>query len=1508
LEKNKENNSFKKFRKVFLRTIAVLLLLLLILSIALSTPYVQTKIAQYATEKINEDFGTDINVDEVAITVFGGVKLKKVFIRDHHKDTLIYADRIKTNVLGMKNLIDGKLLFGDLVADGFFLNIKNYKNEPHTNLDLFIEAFDDGKPSSGKFLLTAKQLQLRNSRFAMYDFNRENPKDVDFTKLNAIVKNFKVEGPNVYAAIKKMSFKDHRGLFVNNLTSDFTYTKTNIKLENLIVETKESFLKGKTILSYDRKDFSNFNNKVVFDVELDSSNLATNDIRYFYSELGKNRTFELKTKVTGTLNDFYASNLDLKDNRNSIIRGDVNFKNLFPRSPGEFYMNGDFKKITSNYDDLTTLLPNILGKKLPTTLKKLGQFQFTGKTEVTQKFINADFVMNTALGLIESDLHMENIDNIDNAKYKGNVILDNFDVGTILNQKDVGRVTMNIDVDGKGFTQKLLNTTFVGDVNRIAFNGYTYKNIIVDGYFKQPIFSGKVFVNDPNLYMDFDGNINLSKREKVVDFNAKIDFANLEKLRILKDSVAVFKGEINIQAVGNNLDNFKGDVTLTDASYQNKKDLYFVDYLNINSSFDGNNERTIVVTSPDAVEGKIVGKYEFSQLPKMVQNSLGSLYTNYIPNKVKKGQYLNFDFDIYSKVVEIFFPEISLATNTKVKGNISSDSDDFKLDFTSPQIIAYENTFDNLLLQIDNRNPLYKSYIQLDSIKTKYYKIRDFSLINTMVNDTLNFRTEFRGGNHGNDFYNLNVYHTINKENKNVVGFDKSEVQFKEYLWYINEDETEDNKIVFDKKMENFSFENITGSHEGEKINLNGLLSGNSKKDLKLTFENVNLNKVTPDIDKFKFDGKLNGIVDFKQDGAIFQPTSSLLIEDLFVNNIALGNLNLDIKGDESLQKFFLSSSIENKNVEAFNADGSLEISDGKTFLDIDLKFDKFDLGILGKIGGDVISNIRGFASGNARIDGNVNELDYNGRLFINEAGMTIPYLNVDYLFDDRSIVDVTENKFIIRETNITDTKFNTSGSISGFIKHKQFGDWELDLGIDTKRLLALNTVDHEDAAYFGTAFMNGSATIKGRTEALVISVNAESEEGTDIKIPINDSYASEENGFIRFKTAEEAKGEKLREDRNYGGLELKFNFDILENADIEVILNRDSGHGMKGNGRGTLFFEINTLGKFNMYGDFQVYEGYYNFKYGGLIDKRFDVKKYGSIVWSGDPMAATLNLEAVYKVVGGANPGVLIDNPSFNRKVDVDVIIGIKGNLANPEPDFNIEFPNVASTLRSELQYKLDDRDTRQTQALSLLTSNSFLSSEGLSQSQPTNLLFEKARSLFADIFATSDGKLTIAPDYVGADNRPGFETDGRFGLTLSSQINDRITINGKVGVPVGSSVNESAAVVGDVELQYRVNDDGSLNLRVFNRENDVTYIGQGVGYTQGLGISYEVDFDTFRELVAKMFKNKKLKAALPSKTEIEDSYMPDNIRFNPPPKQEKKEPTPSNSNSNKEAIPNDD
>jgi hypothetical protein len=64
------------------------------------------------------------------------------------------------------------------------------------------------------------------------------------------------------------------------------------------------------------------------------------------------------------------------------------------------------------------------------------------------------------------------------------------------------------------------------------------------------------------------------------------------------------------------------------------------------------------------------------------------------------------------------------------------------------------------------------------------------------MKDTLFFRSEFKGGTKGEDYFNLNLYHTINKDNNNVVGLSKSEMKFKDYLWFLNENETPNNQIV----------------------------------------------------------------------------------------------------------------------------------------------------------------------------------------------------------------------------------------------------------------------------------------------------------------------------------------------------------------------------------------------------------------------------------------------------------------------------------------------------------------------------------------------------------------------------------------------------------------------------------------------------------------------------------------------------------------------------------------
>lgn len=1441
---------------------------------------------------VNKDFGTDIAIDEVAISPFGGVKFKNVLIRDHHQDTLIYAGRIKTSILDWKKLLDGDLIFSDLHLDEVLFNLKTYKKEKLTNLDVFINAFGEEKPSKKHFLLIAKDAQITKGHFILTDENRVVPKDVDFTKLNIQLSDFKLYGPDVNTNILKMSFLDHRGVYVKKLSGIFSYTKKQIKLTKLEALTKEnSEIKANVALNYKIEDFADFNNKVQFDVQLASSTLASNDIRCFYKELGKNQFFYTKGNLLGTLNNLKVSQLNLVDSKKSKMIGAIRFKNLFPKKGQEFYMKGKFSTLSSSYEDLVTLLPNVLGKTLPANVEKLGKFNLVGTTELTTKDIDANFTMTTALGNVKSNFVMHSIDFIDKASYVGNVVLDNFDLGTFVSEKDLGKISLNLDIDGIGFTEKYLNTQIKGAISQMDYNNYSYHNLEVNGNFKMPIYQGKVSINDPNLNLTFDGLVDWTKKDSRFDFHIGIANANLYQLKFANDATSLLKGDIVVQVAGNTIDNLQGDVFVNQTTYTNSKSTYFFTNFKVNSSFDENKIRTITVNSPDIVEGKIEGKYKFNQLQKLVENSLGSLYANYKPNKVEKGQFLNFDFSINNKIVEVLFPEISIETNTVVKGKINSDKNEFKLNFNSPQIIAAKNTFDNVRINVDNKNPLYNAYIELDSIKSKYYKIRDFSLINVTMKDSLFFRTEFKGGAKGEDYFNLNLYHTINKDKKNVVGISKSEVKFKDYLWFLNENDTQDNRIVFDKELKEFAIEDIVLSHEHQRIELLGMIRGNSYKDLKLSFKDVNLNKITPEDELFVFDGNINGSVNFKQDKAVYRPTASLVIDHLNLNNTNLGTLDLDIEGDESLSKFAINSAIIDNDFESFNASGNLIVQNNETLLDLRLKLDQFKLATLDPIGGEVLSNIRGMVSGNATVQGNINRPEINGRLYLDKAGMSVPYLGVDYFLMDKTIVDLTDEKFLFRNNLLTDSKFATKGVLNGTIEHNNFSDWKLDLGISSKRLLALDTKDTEDAAYFGMAFINGVATIKGPTNRLFINVDAKSEKGTSIKIPINNAESVSDNAFLHFITPREKFNLQrgiVEKVRDYNGLELEFDFNITPDAEVEVILDRNSGHGMKGKGNGSLLFKINTLGKFNMWGDFQAYEGTYNFRTTG-INKRFSVKKGGSISWDGNPLRAQLNLEAVYKTT--ANPSLLIDNSSFNKKVPVEVIIGIKGDLMSPEPDFNIDFPTVSSVLKSEIQTKLYDKEVRQTQALYLLSAGSFLSAEGMSQSDLSGSLFETATGLLGNVIKSEDEKFNLGINVVGADKRLGKETDGRFEASISSKINERITFNGKLGVPFGG-LNQTA-FIGNVELLWRVNDDGTLNLRFFNKENDINYIGQGIGYTQGAGITYEVDFDTFKELVQKIFKKQRIIQTIPAEYLDQDSEMaPDFIRFSNSKKSNKEAP----------------
>lgn len=1424
--------------------------------IVFSIPAVQTSLGKLATKRINKDFSTNINIAKVGLQFNGDVELKEIYIEDYKKDTLIYVTELNTSVLSFRNLYNNKLTFGDIDLEGLTFNIKTYKDEVDTNLDIFVAKFDEENPRKEKsdFLLSSSDVTIENGLFRLIDENKENPKKLEFFNLNINATDFKITGPDVDMKINSLAFIDSRGVEVKELKTDFGYTLQGMTFSDLTIKTLESELIGNIEFNYERENLQYFTDQVQVNANFNNSTVSFKELNMFYNEFGSNEIAQLDANLSGTLNNLQVDNLHVSTSRNTKIIGNINFKNLFNSEENNFEMNANFSNLTSNYRDLKTLMPNVLGASIPSSFDKLGSFTIKGRSEITSKIIKTNTIISTELGVIESQLQLNRIDDIDNAFYKGNIIFNDFLIGKLLNNDKLGNVSFNLNVEGNSFLIEKMNTKAQGDIFSLQFNGYEYRDLEVTGNFENKKFNGEFIANDVNLDLNFKGLADLSKEIYNFDFVANVKYADLNALKFVeRDSVSLFKGTVDMKMKGTDIEDAFGTINFKNTSYKNQNDTYFFKDFAIRSNFNGNNERLIDVNSPDIVQGKLSGKFLFRDLGKMLENSLGSIYTNYIPNEISSNQYIDFNFKIYNKIVEVFVPNIELSRNTFIRGSAKTNEKDFKLTFKSPKIKLFDYFADNIQLSIDNKNPLFNTYVKVDSLNTKFYDVSNFNLINVTLKDTLFIRTEFNGGKRNDDSYNLSLYYTINEENNSVIGFKKSDVTFKDNTWLVNEKRDKHNKIVFDRDFKNFEFDKLFMNHKDETIKLSGLINDMGYKDIKFDFKNVDLKKITPNIDSLKLAGTVNGKLDILQQDGTYLPNSTVVINDFKVNNYDLGSFDASIVGNQSLTNYKVNVTIKDDVQQSFKAIGNIDVSKKSSTINLDVDFDKFNLEPLNPLGEDVINKIRGLVTGKAKVTGRLNKPSIDGNLMLDKAGLQIPYLNVDYSFQDNASVSLKNQSFIFNNVVMTDTYFESKARLNGDISHVNFSDWSLGLNISTNKLLVLNTKQEDDVLYFGTGFIGGTASINGPTDQLVIKVDGQTREGTIFKIPLNDTESYGDNSYIHFLTKAEKESKISGEEivfEEIKGLELDFDLDVNEDAEVEIIIDPSTGHSIKGKGAGNILVEINTNGKFNMWGDFLTFEGIYNFIYGGIIQKQFLVEPGGTITWEGDPLKAEINLKAIYQTQ--ANPSILLDNP-INRSIPVDVEISLTGQLEQPDPTFDLNFPNVSSSVNSELQYRLDDNESRELQALSVVTSGTFISEVNISQQALTGNLAERASAIVNSLFSDSDGKLKVGINYQSGQRTPELQTDDRLGLTVSTQLNDRILINGKLGVPIGG-VSETV-FAGDIQVDFLLNDEGTLTAKIFNRENSIRNFGEEIGYTQGLGLSYGVDFDTFKELMEKIF-----------------------------------------------------
>ena len=1450
------------------------ILLLVLVSLLLSTSIVQTNLGNLATKRINQKFGTNLNIGKINISFLGTVALKDIQIRDHHQDTLIFVKTLSISLVNGRKIIDGNLLFGDVSIEDAYCYIKTYRGENNSNMTIFADSFRSDTPKDSLnplFTLKTENVFVQNLDFKLINENNQNPLKFSASNVGGNLEEMAIVGADFSAKARGLYFKTNQGIQVTNLTTNYRYGLNAMYLNNMRLETENSNLIGDLLFKYKTGGLADFSDAVNIEANFKESKVKILDLKKFYKELNGGDVVSFSGKLNGNLNDFDLKKLILTTEKGIHLNGDLSFKNAVNSERG-FIFNSDLNNLTATYKELRGILPNVLGKILPSELDKLGQFDLQGKVQLTTSFIEANVQVKSQIGTFISDLKITEISAIDTASYSGDIQLESFDIGVLFNNPLFGEIFLKGQVNGRGFKLENINTKFIGNIAEFNFNGYQYKNIIANGQYQNNKFDGGLVIDDANFKMKFDGLADMSEAVHKFDFKSDISYLNLKKTNLFKrDSISIVKGAMTLDIKGNALNDILGKAVFKNVLYTNQEKEYRFKEFMVSSSLK-DSIKTIDIASNDIVQGYIRGKFSFSELLKVAQNALGSIYTNYQPYEVASNQFLDFNFTIYNQIVNVFFPEIFIDNKTKIKGKINGGKNLFRLHLSSPRIALYGADIKTVSLRTDTKNPFYNTSLTAQEVKTKYYNISKLNLLNRTENDTLYFKSVFKGGKRKNEDFNLDFFYTFNPEKKAVLGFEKSSFIFKENTWNINPDKNNTDKITFDLKTNEFVFSQFMLVSGEQKIEFTGNLKGTEEKVLLADFTKLKLQSFLPKIDSLALGGELSGHLDFVQKGGDYAPEGLLTVKDFEVNDFKQGDLSINVKGENSYKKYEVAVAIENEDAKSISAKGILDFSLERPIVDLNVFLEAFKLEAFSPLGKNVLSSLRGTATGDFTLRGFLGNPDMEGELRLEKAGLKFPYLNVDYDFEGESVITLLQQSFILEDFVLVDTKKKSRGVFKGDISHNNFKQWFLSLKIDSDNLLVLDTENSEESQYYGSAFIDGSAAIYGLTDRLTIDLNVKTMPGTIFVVPIKDIETVDSYNLIHFKS-DEIKTQEIQKEvalEALKGLTLNIDLEVTKDAVAQVVIDEVYGSQLSGRGAGNLQIEINTRGTFNMFGDYVVDSGVYDFKYGGFVNRPFTIQKGGTVSWNGNPADANLEVTAVYKAK--ANPGVLLENFNANRNIEVDLVTRITGSLFNSKQELDIQLSNVEASIANELEFILNDNNVNEktTQFISLLAFGNFVNPDKVdfdANTTITNTASSAIAAAFSGLLNNPESKFQLGVDYQQGQNDNDLErlnTDNQVDLSVSTQVSDRIIINGKVGVPIGTQTQ--ASVVGEVKVEVLLNKEGTFRGTIFNRQNEIQYTAEDQGYTQGIGLSYQVNFNTLSGLLksAAAKRQKNLKAGL--------------------------------------------
>ncbi len=1423
--------------------------------------------------------------------------------------TVLYKDDVDGLALGIDlPLLD--VLIEDFDIDRKLLSIQDlYVIEPDIATRIYAGQKKEKKPEKKKkkepkplnptgWTFKAEVLAIEAGHYTL-DLGHEprraegfDTKHIDLTSLYLDLWDFHFAGDSLGTDLPHLAFDEASGFQLSQFQSQLALTSKLLSLQGMHICTPNSEIGQSFELKYKSfADFKDFNNKVRMKMDLGDGFFRLKDAAYFAPKMKQqkilasqlNEVIKVGGRVKGKVKSLRGEDISLAFGRYTYFDGDFRLTGL-PNFDRTFF-DLDVNRMRTHAGDIARVTGDL---KLPDNFSKLGEMNFRGRLTGSPVDFVTDGAIQTAIGNLEADL---NLKVKDTPVYRGDLAVQDFNMREWLGDDRFGVLSAQGKVDGRGFKLDDLRLDVDGSIDQFHFNGYDYRDVVLDGEIEQRLFKGELAIEDEHLAMDFTGLVDLSQEVPVFKFESKIDRADLKALKLVKDDLSI-TAIADLSLEGSDIDDFDGEAFLKDIVVEFKGKTIAMDSLVAISETDGSS-KDIVLQSP-IVGASFKGDFSFKKLSPTFKDYL-STYFPYRWGDIwgadeqasNEAQQIEFDVELYEDVADLeeFIPKMQHLPTGSLKGTFNSMSKKLKLDAEFDSIVYDGFMVDSIRLATDSDIDALEFKLDVGEFVKDDIAVPELALDGRLFDDSLRFYLKA---------------HTDTSLNRLRLGgllftnADTLKMNVESTDLYVDGKRWEastGNLSFYDK--ENFSIEDLRLVQDDQSITLNSKPSRNYKNYSELYLDNFDLGAVSEMIGdrKWKFRGRADG--NFAAKNIFNEPkfSSDLKIKEFVFNEEVVGDVQISARKKHDEDKVIIQSRINNDEYN-LDARGFYELPDKSDpkkkdgFVDLDLDVRAFQLAFLETVIGDMISNTTGSGKGLLNISGPPNDLGFYGELMVKDAGSTIDYLNVHYTFEEGPVT--VQNKIINLNNIKVHDRFDNTAFFDGYLDLNDFKDISLEAQAISENFLFVETGPQDNELFYGTVFGKGTVDFYGPFDDFTIDIAAQSMPGTHVSIPISDDDYLGEDNFYRFiNTGVDTLEVEEKLGFSFDNLQLNFIFEMTPDALVEMILDPLTKDIIRGRGTGNIQMNYSTLlGEFNMHGDYTVTEGDYQFTMQNIFTKQFDIKPGGTIRFAGDPYNAQLNIDAIYNLKASRFDIIkeVLESGQENeakRRVPVDVNLNMQGSLASPDIDFRINFPERGVTAVDNLaQRRIDDINTRginelNKQVFGLLVLNKFLSYESISLAESSNDLLAGVNTTVSEFVSTQfssyldDVVSSVIPDsdlnfiwrnYSLEDAEEPALRDNRNEVNVvftKRFLDDRISIDIGTDFDVGgaeSSAEQNIAIAGDFIISYKITRDGKYRIKLFSvSERDI--FSDRYNKT-GASVAVTEEFDTLGEFFGQVLK----------------------------------------------------